>query len=127
MIIAQIIRNGLPVEVTAVFRLVQIDRTQSAAPDYMPGIPMGIVFTEQLAVSAGALCLHLRGKVSGHSDAIHITVPLQGCADYALAFYTGDVVDVAVHVMLEEINAVLFSQFILRIPALLAGMGRNRA
>ena len=44
--IAQIIRNGLPGEVTAVFRLIQIYRTKPAAPDHMPGIPMGIVLTE---------------------------------------------------------------------------------
>ena len=67
---------------------------------------MGIVLAEQLAVPAGALCLHLRRKVGGHSDAIHIAVPLQGCVNYALAFYAGDAVDVAVHVVLEEINAV---------------------
>lgn len=106
MRIAEIIRNGLPGEVTAVLRLVQIYRAEPTAPDHMPGIPMGIVLAEQLSIPAGAFCLHLRRKVSGHSDAIHIAFPLQGRVNYALAFYAGDVVDVAVHVILEEINAV---------------------
>ena len=66
--IAQIIRNGLPGEVTAVFRLIQIDRTKPAAPDHVPGIPMGIILTEQLTVSIGAFRLHLRGKVSRHTN-----------------------------------------------------------
>lgn len=67
---------------------------------------MGIILTEQLTVSIGAFRLHLRGKVSRHTNAIHIAVPLQGCMNYALALYAGDVVNVAVHVVLEEVDAV---------------------